>query len=149
MPVQLLLLVGVGAVTGAMIALQSVINASLGRAVGSIGAVFVVGVVALVFVSVVVLLFPRAVNFRGLPGPSQWYLYLGGFLSLFIVAAPVFLVPRIGAAATITAIVVGQLVMALAADQAGLFGNPRISTSLPRIIGVILLTAGAYLIVRN
>lgn len=146
---QIVLLVFVGVVTGAMVALQNVINASLGRYAGSIGAVFVVAVISALLMFVLILLFPRLATLRGLPGPSQWYLYLGGLLGIFIVATPVFLVPRIGATATVTAVVSGQLVMALAADQLGLLGTPRISVTITRAIGVLLLAAGAYLVVRH
>jgi len=56
---QIVLLVFVGVVTGAMVALQNVINASLGRYAGSIGAVFVVAVISALLMFVLILLFPR------------------------------------------------------------------------------------------
>lgn len=143
------MLVIVGLVAGSMIALQSVINASLGHYVGSVGAVFIVGMVSAVLITIIVLLFPGSATLRRVPGPSQWYLYLGGVLGLFIVAVPVFLVPRIGATATVTSIVCGQLAMAVIADQIGLLGTPRISLSAVRIAGVVLLAIGAYLVARN
>lgn len=146
---QILLLVLIGVATGAIVALQNVINASLGRYVGALGAVFVVAVVGALLMLVVVLVVPGLVSLRRLPGPSQWYLYLGGVVGILIVAAPVFLVPRIGATATVTAIVSGQLIMALAADQFGLLGTPQISISPVRVAGVILLAAGAFLVVRT
>lgn len=146
---QILFLVCVGVATGAMVALQNVINASLGRYAGALGAVFVVAVLSALLMFALILLVPSLATLRQLPGPSQWYLYVGGILGIFIVAAPVFLVPRIGATATVTAIVSGQLIMALAADQFGILGTPRISISLARVAGVLLLAAGAYLVVRN
>ncbi len=146
---QLVLFILVGFIVGSMIAVQNVINASLGRYAGIMGAVLVVGISSLVVVFLVVLLFPRTANLRGLPGPDHWYLYLGGVLGFCIVAAPVILIPRIGATATVTAIVAGQLVMALIADQVGLLGNPRILVTLPRIVGVALLAAGVYLVGRT
>lgn len=145
----LVLLIGVGVITGASVALQNVINASLGQHVGSLGAVFIVALVGALLISIALVLFPRSSDLRSLPGPTQWYLYLGGLLGIFIVATPVFLVPRIGATATITAIIAGQLIMALAADQLGLFGNPKIVASLPRILGILLVAVGAYLVARN
>lgn len=139
----------VGLVTGSLITLQSVINASLGRYVGSIGAVFIVGMVSAVLIAIIILLFPASATLRRLPGPHQWYLYLGGVLGMFIVAVPVFLVPRIGATATVTSIVCGQLAMAVIADELGLLGTPRIQLSAVRIAGVVLLAIGAYLVARN
>lgn len=146
---QIVFLVCIGVVTGATVALQNVINASLGRYAGTLGAVFIVAASGALLMFFVILLFPHSATFRSAPGPNQWYLYLGGILGILIVATPVVLVPRIGATATVTSIVAGQLIMALAADQFGLLGTPRISITLTRVIGVVLLAGGAYLVVRN
>ncbi len=146
---MVVLLVFVGLAAGAMISLQSVINASLGQYAGPIGAVLVVTVVSTVLVAGAAVLMPAAATLRRLPGLGQWYLYLGGVLGLFIIAVPVILVPRIGATATITSIVCGQLAMAVAADQMGLLGTPKISIGAVRIVGLVFLAVGAYLVVRN
>lgn len=145
----LALLMGVGVLAGSMVALQNALNASLGRFAGSLGAVFIVAVSGAFLMAATIVLFPRSADLRHLPGLNQWYLYLGGVLGLMIVSAPVFLVPRIGATATVTAIVIGQLLMAIVADQFGLFGNPKIAVSVPRLIGVVLLASGAYLVARS
>jgi transporter family-2 protein len=79
---------------------------------------------------------------------SEWYLYLGGVLGVVILAAPIILIPRIGATSTLTALVVGQLFLALIIDQFGLFGLPRIEINLTRIIGLVLLVSGAILLRR-
>ena len=146
---QLVFLMGVGIITGAIVALQNVINSSLGRYAGSLGAVFIVAVSGAVFILAVILLLPKSADLRHLPGASQWYLYLGGILGIFIIATPVYLVPRIGATATVTSVVIGQLLMAVVADQLGLFGNPKIAVTIPRLIGVVFLASGAYLVARN
>jgi transporter family-2 protein len=146
---QLALFMFVGVLVGSLVALQNVVNASLGRFAGSLGAVFVVAITGAVLILGVILLLPRTADLRHLPGPNQWYLYLGGLLGLVIVATPVFLVPRIGATATVTAIVIGQLIMAVVADQFGLFGNPKIELTIPRLIGVLMLASGAYLVARS
>jgi transporter family-2 protein len=66
-----------------------------------------------------------------------------------ILAAPILLIPRIGATSTLTALVVGQLLMALLVDHFGLLSSPRIEVNLPRIAGAMLLVAGAFLIARK
>jgi len=100
------------------------------------------------FLIVLVVIFPSTAHFRELPGLSKWYLYLGGVLGVIIVALPIFLVPRIGAAVTLTAIVVGQLTLAMIVDHYGLLSVPKINISYLRIVGIALVALGAYLVAR-
>jgi transporter family-2 protein len=113
-----------------------------------LGSVLLLTLVSLSALIVLILLFPQTADFKQIPGLSNWYLYLGGLLGVAILAAPIFLIPRIGATSTLTGIVLGQLFLAIVIDHFGLFGLPRMAISLERILGGILLVAGAYLVTR-
>lgn len=139
---------GLGAVAGALIAVQSVLNATLGERLGNFGSVLILSVVSIAVLLVVIALFPGTARFEGLPNLSEWYLYAGGALGVAILAAPIFLVPRIGTTFTLVAIVMGQLLMALLIDHFGLFASPRIAASMPRLLGVGLVALGAVLVAR-
>lgn len=141
-------LFGLGVLAGVMITVQSVLNSSLGTYAGVLGAVLVLTFVSIAVLVVLILLIPSTANFRGLPGLSEWYLYVGGVLGVIILAAPIFLIPRIGAAVTLTAIVVGQLTFAVAVDHFGLLAAPKVEASLLRIAGVALVAVGAFLVSR-
>lgn len=143
---RLALLLGIGIAAGASIAVQSIINAALGRRTGNLGSALIVTIISIAFVTLLILIFPSQADFHDLPRPSEWYLYLGGILGILIVLAPILLVPRIGATTTLAAIVVGQLVTALLIDQFGLFGMPKIEITAARVIGLVLLLAGAFLL---
>lgn len=143
---RLILLFSVGIAAGGTIAVQSIINAALGKRTGNLGSALIVTLVSIAFVSLLILLIPGQAKFDDLPKPQEWYLYLGGILGILIVTAPVLLVPRIGATSTLAAIVVGQLVTALIIDQFGLFGMPRIEITLARVVGLVLLLVGAFLL---
>lgn len=141
-------LLGLGVLAGALITVQSVLNASLGDRAGVLGSVMALTIVSFVVLVVLIFLFPNAANFRGLPGLSRWYLYLGGALGVIILVSTIFLVPKIGAAETLTAIVVGQLTLAVVVDHFGLLSVPRVEVSLLRVAGIALVAVGAYLVVR-
>lgn len=143
---RLLVLLAIGLGAGATIALQSIINAALGKRAGNLGSVLIVTLVSIAFVTVLILIVPSSANLRDLPGPAEWVLYLGGIFGILIVLAPVILIPRVGTTSTVTAIVVGQLVTALIIDQFGLFGMPRIEASVGRVVGLVLLLTGAFLL---
>lgn len=141
-------LFGVGAVAGAMIAVQSVLNATLGERLGNLGSVLTLTIVSIVVLLVVIGVFPTTASFDSLPATSEWYLYAGGALGVAILAAPIFLVPRVGTTFTLVAIVMGQLLMSLQIDHFGLFASPRIAASMPRVLGVGLVALGAVLVAR-
>ncbi len=131
-----------------MITAQSVLNSTLGRRAGNFGAVLILTLVSIVVLIAIVLFFPSTANFRDIPGLSEWHLYLGGVLGVGILATPIFLIPRIGATLTLTALVTGQLLLALLVDHFGLFASPRIEVNLERLLGAVLVVAGAFLVSR-
>ena len=141
-------LLGLGVLAGALISVQSVLNASLGTRTGVMGSLLALTIVSLVVLIAAVLVFPSSANLRELPGPSQWYLYVGGVLGVIILASTIFLVPKLGSAATFTAIIVGQLTLAVIVDHFGLLSVLKVEISLVRVIGIALVTVGAYLVVR-
>lgn len=135
-----------GVIAGSMITIQSVLNPALGKKTGNLGSVLILTIVSISLLLLLIILFPDTANLRSIPGLSEWYLYMGGVLGVAILAAPIFLIPRIGATSTLTALVMGQLFLALIIDHFGLFSFPKIEINLMRIMGIILLVAGAFLI---
>jgi transporter family-2 protein len=77
--------------------------------------------------------------------PIAW---IGGFLGAFFVASAVILVPRLGVAMTFSILIAGQMIVTLIIDHFGLLGVPVKEVSLPRIGGILLITAGVVLIRR-
>lgn len=73
------------------------------------------------------------------------WLWIGGALSLFIILAITVGPPRIGTTATIGIVVAGNLAMGAVIDRFGLFGLDRIALTWPRVLGIVLLAAGATL----
>ncbi|MGI8495407.1 MAG: DMT family transporter [Pyrinomonadaceae bacterium] len=72
--------------------------------------------------------------------------WTGGILGAFFVASTVTLVPRLGVALTFSLIIAGQMLVTLVIDHFGLLGVPVKEISVPRILGVTLITIGVILI---
>ena len=140
------MLYGLGAIAGGMIAIQSVLNATLGQRMGQFGSVLVLTIVSIALLIVLILIFPTSADLKQRPSFSEWYLYIGGVLGVAILAAPIFLVPRIGTTSTLVAIVLGQMVMALLIDHFGIFASPKIEVTLTRVLGIALVAFGAFLV---
>lgn len=139
-------LFAMGIAAGSMITIQSVLNSALGNKTGNLGSVLILTVVSILVLLVLIIVFPNTADLKSIPGISEWYLYVGGVLGIAILATPIFLIPRIGATSTLTALVVGQLLLALVIDHFGLFNFPKIEINLMRMVGIILLGLGAFFI---
>ncbi len=143
-----LLLSGIGIFAGGLIAVQSVLNATLGQRIGNLGSVLVITLSSTILLVAVIFLVPSASNFRELPDLSEWPLYMGGIIGVAILAASISLVPRIGTTSTLIAMVLGQSLIALAIDHFGLFASPKIEINLARGVGLLLVAVGAYVVGR-
>ncbi|HEY3331738.1 MAG TPA: DMT family transporter [Capsulimonadaceae bacterium] len=75
-----------------------------------------------------------------------WWAFLGGLCGAFYVLIAVVALPRLGAVAVVALALMGQQVGALMIDSFGLFGAPRISLTLPRVVGALLVALGVVLI---
>jgi transporter family-2 protein len=78
-----------------------------------------------------------------------WYWVGGGGMGVVVVLTITVVTPRLGAAATIGLLIAGQLAMGVVIDRYGLFGVEKVALSWPRVLGVVLLAAGAVLALRR
>ncbi len=75
-------------------------------------------------------------------------MWTGGIYGLIYIALAVYLIPRIGSAATIALIIAGQLIASVLFDHFGVLGIIRRPLDLGKIVGVVLLLAGVVMIRR-
>jgi len=60
---------------------------------------------------------------------------------------PAIRIPTV--AATVGILIAGQLIMGAAIDRFGLFGSTKIPLHWPRVLGIVLLGAGAALSLKK
>jgi len=107
---------------------------------------FAVGTAALVLYAVIIRVpLPQAANLKYYP----WWVWTGGVLGAFLVAATVVLAPKLGAASMIALIISGQMLASLVLDHYGLIGYTVHPINFLRICGVVLLVGGVVLIRTN
>jgi transporter family-2 protein len=143
---QLMLALGIGFLTGTMMTVQGIINTLLAERVGTYGSIFVLTIVNLLLVGLVVLFFPGTLSYQNLPSWNRWYLYLGGVLGVFILAAIIVLLPRSGASLGFLYIIMGQMISGVIIEHFGLLGMAKAPFSGTKFWGVVLFVAGAYLV---
>lgn len=134
---------------GMLVAMQAPINGFLGSQVGRFQAALIS-----FFVGTVILLAITFIFFGGFPdgtgvGAVSWQYYIGGLLGAGYVATVIFTVKILGAGGVTAATITGQLVAAVALDQIGAFGLDKHPVTWTRLIGVLLLAAGTFLVVAG
>jgi len=82
-------------------------------------------------------------------GPVLTRSVLAGAFGVVILSSLAIAVGRLGTTAAISLFVAAQLIGAVFIDRFGLLDQPVRLLTLPRMAGVVLLIAGAYLVVRR
>ena len=132
---------------GGLIALQPAINAGLGRSTGNLAA-------ALVSFAIGTLVLAALVGLSGNTGglgstfEVPWYYLLGGVLGAAYVFTALVVVSSIGAGGVAAATITGQLTASVVLDRLGVLGLEETPITWDRLLGVGLLLAGTYLVVR-
>ncbi len=142
----LTLVIAIGILGGFAAGLQGPLASVMAKDVGTWGSVFVIHLGGLVG-SAVILLWPgagRLAAWRDVP----WYALIAGLLGLVLLGSLTFCIPRLGIAATMTLIIVGQLVVASILDHHGIFVEQVRSFDLSRLTGLVVLLIGTWLMVR-
>ena len=137
----------VSAIGGMAIAMQAMINWRLSLSAGhplvAAAISFGVGLTTLMLAGI----FQPAGSFRQHSlATAPWWAWVGGALGASYIVMSIYLIPRIGAAALLSAVVLGQLTCSLLADHFGFFGVTQHPVSLPRIAGIALMIAGVVLV---
>ncbi|AWC23955.1 MULTISPECIES: DMT family transporter [Aminobacter] len=137
-----------GVLAGAFVAIQAPVNAQLARGLGMPVAAAAVSFLAGAIVLGIIAYFTAraqgvSVDWRA---PAPWLFVAGGCLGAVYVTSSVLLTPRIGAAALVAFLVTGQLLASVIVDRAGYFGVAVRELSMGRIVGAMLLLAGAMMI---
>ena len=136
------------AIAGGLVAMQAPINSGLGKAVGTFAAAtisFIVGTAVLLLITLVA---SSNVHLGGASGLS-WYYFTGGLLGAAYVTTVLVSVRTLGAGGVTAATITGQLTTAVVLDRLGILGLTQKPLSVARVIGVVLLAAGVFLIVRD
>ncbi|MCL4068824.1 DMT family transporter [Pseudomonas sp. GX19020] len=144
MPALVLFLIAL--IAGALVPFQGGANAALGRALGHP----LWAAIASLIVSLICIL-PALIALRvPMPDPGaalaqpKW-IWIGGLVGIIYVSAAIFLMPMMGAAGFMIAVIAGQLIGSLIIDRFGLLGLVPKPFDLWRVLGAGLVLGGALL----
>ena len=135
-------------IAGICVPVLAVLNAGLGKELGSAPAACVIlSLVALVTCTVILLATgPLAIlnTFS-----SSKHLFFGGVLFIIYILSITFIAPKFGLGNAIFFILLGQILSAAIIDHFGLFGAISQSLSYQRITGIFIMVLGIWLTQNN
>ena len=132
-----------GCLFGIIVALEGAVSKVVGAINASVLEHFFGGSIA--FIIVGILLIRGRVEFSIIRPVIPISIILG-ILVFAAVATVAFAIPRTGVALGNFAVVFGQLLLAVVIDTAGVGGLERVPLSPQRIIGLLVMIAGIYLV---
>ncbi|MDX2426860.1 MAG: DMT family transporter [Cycloclasticus sp.] len=81
--------------------------------------------------------------------PVPIHFYLGGFCIVLYTLSITWVGPRFGIGNAVCFVLLGQLISMSTIDHFGLMGAPRSPISWQRVIGLLLMLAGVFLVVKG
>ena len=136
----------IGLIGGAAVGLQSPLAGAISQRLGGTAGSFFVHLSGTIFSSALLLLRggENLRDWRTLP----WYLFTVGLFGLVLYQTIAVTLPRLGSMTMITLIIIGQLLVGMLIDHFGWLGVAVHPISLNRVLGVLVLMLGGYLIAR-
>ena len=136
-------------VAGGLVALQAPINSNLGKSVGTFAASSVSFAIGLTVLVAITLVAGGGFGDVSNAGGLRWYYLTGGILGAAYVTTVLVTVRSLRAGGVTAATSAGQLSMSVLLDRTGALGLDQRPLSAQRVIGIALLAAGTFLIVRE
>lgn len=134
---------------GILGSVQVAVMGRFGERIGTLEALAFTTVLGALIAGAALLVLRRSFEGYSAGLESPRWLWLGAAIGVFVVAGITLAGPRIGTTATVALLIAGQLGAALAIDRLGWFGVDRVPVSWVRVLGVLLLVAGAALTLRR
>ncbi len=134
---------------GGLVAMQAPINSTLGRSVGTFAAASISFAIGLLVLIAITLVLGGGYGRVGEAGELRWHYLTGGLLGAAYVTTVLVSVRTLGAGGVTAATIAGQLTMSVFIDRSGLLGLDERGLTLQRLLGIALLAAGTFLIVRE
>jgi bacterial/archaeal transporter family-2 protein len=148
MPVPVMVGVIVAFLVGIAGAAQSTLVSRLGGLVGDFRAGIFTNTMSGITAGIIFLIWitRRGLSFWKMTPTVLGLSILTGILGVMIITGISFSLQRTGIAAGFGLVIFGQLLLSALIDSFGIMGAEQIELSMPRLIGLILTAAGAYLL---
>ena len=136
-------------IAGIGIPLMAALNAGLGGKVQNPALATVVLLSIGLLASVAVLILSREEIKLPFNASIPIYYYLAGFLFVFYISTITWVAPKFGIGNAIAFVLLGQLISMSIIDHFSLFNSMHYPITWQRIIGLLLMMCGVYLVIKR
>ena len=136
----------VGLIGGLAVGLQGPMSGVLSQRTGPLGSSLVIHLGG-ALISAVLIVFLRGVDWAAMKA-LPWPYFFTGLLGVVLYFTLAFTLPRAGAGISMALLILGQMGVGLLVDHYGWLGTPVQPVSAERIVGVLVILGGAYLVAR-
>ena len=135
------------ALAGGIVAMQPAMNSQLSKSTGALPAALISFLIGAAVLAIIVL---ATGQFGALTSAFdvRWYYLLGGVFGALWITTSLIAINSLGAGGVVAATITGQLTGSVILDRLGVLGLDQVPVTLSRVLGVMLLITGTYLIVR-
>lgn len=135
-----------GILGGAAVGLQSPFVSAISQRLGSAAGSFIIHASGAFFSALLLLLYgsEQLAHWRSLP----WYLWFGGGFGVILMLTLSITFPRLGATSALVLVILGQLLTGMVLDTFGWLGVAARPFDPLRLIGIMIVVVGAYLVLR-
>jgi len=143
---SILLILLVGLAGGVAVGLQGPMASMISQRLGIFESVFIVHVGGALIALLPLLLTSggKLAQWKELP----WYTLIAGCFGLVVIGAISYMIPRVGVAAAIIAVVAGQLLVSTVLDHFGWLGATGRPMDPTRALGLFVVLVGVWLTVK-
>lgn len=131
-------------IAGMSLSVEAAIGGALGEHVGELESTYYIFIIGAMATFLVTLFFGKG-DLRQLFHVPKWNL-IGGLLGVVYLALLVISVTLIGVGVSVTAVIVGQIIMSIIIEHFGLLGSPQIKFNANRLAAIVLLTISFFLV---
>lgn len=129
-------------ITGVIIAVMIVVNGELGSSLGLYSSTAIIHFVGLIFITIIYT-FSKKEPRKGKKLP--FYIYLGGMIGVLTIVFNNIAFGKISVSAILALGLLGQSITSIIIDQYGLFNMPQVKFNKRKIIGLIFLLIGIFI----
>ena len=134
---------------GMGIPVMAALNAGLGGKLQNPALATIVLVIVALFAAIALMFVTAGISFTTPPKSTPMYFHMAGILFMFYISTISWVAPKFGFGNAITFILLGQLVSMCVIDHYSLFNAVQYSFSWKRLLGILLMLSGIYLIVKR
>ena len=131
---------------GMLMAVQGTLNSITGKIIGLLEGTFSVHLLGTITAGILLLFLGNGSFAKA--GTVPWFAWLGGPIGVAIIFGVSISIPKLGVGVATTAIIGAQLLAAYLIDHFGLFGMNQIPFNLVKVAGILLIVAGAKILLN-